>query len=83
MYEMTAYCGLDCSECKAFKATHTNDFELKKQMAERWSSQGDVKFKPEDIDCRVQVRCDFRLVPKTLQDKTMRCRKEGRYLCSL
>ena len=50
--EMTAYCGLDCSECKAFKATQVNDSELKKQMAERWSGQGDVKFKPEDVDCR-------------------------------
>lgn len=50
--EMTAYCGLDCSQCKAFKATQTNDLELKKQLAERWSGQGDIKFKPEDIDCQ-------------------------------
>ena len=49
---MTAYCGLDCSECKAFKATQANDFEMKKQMAERWSDQDDVRFKPEDINCR-------------------------------
>jgi hypothetical protein len=51
MNEMTAYCGLDCGECKAFKATQANDIQLKKQMAERWSDQSDVKFKPEDIDC--------------------------------
>jgi hypothetical protein len=51
MSEMTAYCGLHCDECKAFRATQANDFELKKQMAERWSDK-DVKFKPEDIDCR-------------------------------
>jgi hypothetical protein len=51
MYGMTAYCGLDCGECKAFKATQSNDLQLKKQMAERWSDQSDVKFKPEDIDC--------------------------------
>ena len=51
VHEMTAYCGLDCSECKAFKATQANDLQLKRQMAERWSNQGDVKFKPEDIDC--------------------------------
>lgn len=51
MCEMTAYCGLDCGECQAFKATQANDLQLKKQIAERWSSQDDVKFKPEDIDC--------------------------------
>jgi hypothetical protein len=50
--EMTAFCGLDCNECKAFKATQVNDYELKKQIAERWSGQGPVKFKPEDVDCR-------------------------------
>jgi hypothetical protein len=49
--EMNAYCGLDCGKCKALRATQANDFELKKQMAERWSDNG-VKFKPEDIDCR-------------------------------
>jgi len=51
MYEMIAYCGLDCRECQAFKATQANDLQLKMQIAERWSSQGDIKFKPEDIDC--------------------------------
>jgi Protein of unknown function (DUF3795) len=51
MYDMTAYCGLDCRECQAFKATQANDLQLKKQIAERWSSQGDIKFEPEDIDC--------------------------------
>ena len=50
--EMIAYCGLDCNECKAFKASQANDFKLKKQMAERWSDQDGVKFKAEDIDCQ-------------------------------
>lgn len=51
MSEMIAYCGLDCSECKAFKATQTGDQEQKKQMAERWTHELKVEFKPEDIDC--------------------------------
>jgi hypothetical protein len=51
MSEMIAYCGLDCNECKAFKATQTKDVEWKKQIAKHWSDQGEVKFKPEDVDC--------------------------------
>jgi hypothetical protein len=49
--EMLAYCGLDCSECKAFKATQTKDIEWKKRIAKHWSDQGEIKFKPEDVDC--------------------------------
>jgi hypothetical protein len=52
MSEMIAYCGLDCSECKAFKATQAKDIEWKKQIARHWSDQGEIKFKPEDVDCR-------------------------------
>ena len=51
MSEMIAYCGLDCSECKAFKATQTRDIVWKKQIAKHWSDQGEIKFKPEDVDC--------------------------------
>ena len=51
MSEMTAYCGLHCDECKAFKATQTEDLEWKKQIAKHWSDQGEIKFKPEDVDC--------------------------------
>jgi hypothetical protein len=51
MSEMIAYCGLDCSVCKAFKATQAKDIELKKQIAKHWSDQGEIKFKLEDVDC--------------------------------
>jgi hypothetical protein len=51
MSEMIAYCGLDCVECRAFKATQAKDYELKRQIAKHWSDQGEIKFKPEDIDC--------------------------------
>lgn len=52
MVDMIAYCGLDCNECKAFKATQAKDFEQKKQIAKHWSDQGEIMFKPEDVDCR-------------------------------
>jgi hypothetical protein len=48
---MVAYCGLNCNECKVFKATQAEDYEQKKQIARHWSDQGEIKFKPEDVDC--------------------------------
>jgi Protein of unknown function (DUF3795) len=48
---MIAYCGLHCNECKMFKATQAKDYEQKKQTAKRWSDQGEIEFKPEDVDC--------------------------------
>jgi hypothetical protein len=51
MSDMIAYCGLNCEECKAFKATETGNLEWKKQMAKHWSDQSEFKFKPEDVDC--------------------------------
>jgi hypothetical protein len=51
MADMIAYCGLDCTECKAFKATQAKDYEQKKTIAKHWSDQGEIEFKPEDVDC--------------------------------
>ena len=52
MSEMIAYCGLDCRECKAFKATQNKDFERKKEIAKQWTKGLNVEFKPEDINCK-------------------------------
>lgn len=52
MSEMIAYCGLDCADCKAFKATQMKDTEQKRQMAKRWTEGLKVEFTPEDIDCK-------------------------------
>jgi len=52
MSEIIAYCGLDCSKCKAFKATQTKDAEEKRKIAERWTEGMKTRFKAEDIDCR-------------------------------
>jgi hypothetical protein len=51
VYEMIAYCGLDCNECRAFKATQRADFEWKKQIAEQWTEELKVKFEPKEVDC--------------------------------
>ncbi|UCD04430.1 MAG: DUF3795 domain-containing protein [Candidatus Woesearchaeota archaeon] len=50
-----AICGLDCSSCPAFIATQTNDNELRKITAEKWSEEfghNDPPLKPEDVNCR-------------------------------
>jgi len=52
MPEMIAYCGLDCGKCDAFIATQEEDSERKKEMAERWTKSLNLKFGPEDIECR-------------------------------
>jgi hypothetical protein len=49
--EMIAYCGLDCRKCDAFIATQNQDFQRKREMAERWTKSLNIKFGPEDIDC--------------------------------
>ena len=51
MFEMIAYCGLNCEECKAFKATQTRDLEWKKQIATHWTEELKLHVSPEDVDC--------------------------------
>jgi hypothetical protein len=48
---MTSYCGINCEECEAFSATQNNDNQLKKRVAQRWSSLYGKEFKPEDVHC--------------------------------
>ncbi|MCQ2742384.1 MAG: DUF3795 domain-containing protein [Bacilli bacterium] len=46
-----AYCGLNCLECQARKATIDDDDELRKKVAKEWSELNKVEIKPEDINC--------------------------------
>ena len=48
---LIAKCGLDCSECNAYKAYANNDEVLRKKTAEVWSQQYGHSVKPEDINC--------------------------------
>ncbi|HIJ53152.1 MAG TPA: DUF3795 domain-containing protein [Planctomycetes bacterium] len=51
MTEMTAVCGLLCSECGAFIATINDDNEKRTEVAQLWSKQYNQDIKPEDINC--------------------------------
>jgi hypothetical protein len=51
MSEMTAFCGLICSDCGAYIATKNDDDEKRVEVARLWSQQFNTDIKPEDINC--------------------------------
>jgi hypothetical protein len=51
MYEMTAYCGLECGECPAYLATQKDDMEALAKVAEEWSKQFGMEIPAETIIC--------------------------------
>ena len=51
MKEIVAYCGMICTECPTYQATQKNDDKARAKVAEEWSKQFKMTFKPEDINC--------------------------------
>ena len=51
MSQMTAICGLICSDCDAYIATQNDDDEKRVEVAQLWSQQYNVEMKPSDINC--------------------------------
>ncbi|MCU0848224.1 MAG: DUF3795 domain-containing protein [Spirochaetes bacterium] len=51
MDRLTAYCGIDCSECPAFIATESGDYDEKAGVAKLWAEKYRLVMKPEDINC--------------------------------
>jgi hypothetical protein len=51
MEKMMAYCGLVCTDCKAYIATQQDDNELRRAVAEEWGKEYNYEFKIEDINC--------------------------------
>jgi hypothetical protein len=47
---MIAYCGIVCTDCRAFIATQRNDRKLKEEVAKAWSTDKET-LKPEDMNC--------------------------------
>jgi len=51
MERMVAYCGLVCTDCKAYIATQENDDAKRREVAEAWSKGLTTALKPEEINC--------------------------------
>lgn len=51
MKKTIAFCGLDCQECDAFKATAADDDELRQRTAKLWSEMNHAPITPEMINC--------------------------------
>lgn len=54
MERMIAYCGLDCLQCPAYKATQAGDMPASAKVAEAWTEQyggGEKTFTAEDTIC--------------------------------
>ncbi len=51
MSVIIAKCGINCSECTAYKATIANSDDLRKQTAEEWSKMFGAAIAPESINC--------------------------------
>ncbi|MBN1664168.1 MAG: DUF3795 domain-containing protein [Deltaproteobacteria bacterium] len=51
MEKMTAYCGLNCTECATLIATREDDDEKRKKVAAEWSKLYQAPLKPEEMYC--------------------------------
>ena len=60
MEKMVAFCGLICTDCKAFIATQENDDAKRREVAEAWSKALGKEIKPEEINCEGCLTMDGR-----------------------
>jgi len=91
MDRMIAFCGIVCSECPAFLATQKDDDAKRKEVAELWSKQFNIKIKPEAINCydgcasdgkRVFGYCNICEIRKCGQEKRVEnCAYCDEYAC--
>jgi len=60
MKKMVAFCGITCTDCKAFIATQENDDAKRKDVAETWSKAFGREIKPDEINCDGCLNIDGR-----------------------
>lgn len=51
MDKILAFCGIDCTDCDAFKATQQNNDVKRKEIAASWSKEFGHEIKPGEINC--------------------------------
>ncbi len=83
---MIASCGLNCSECAAYKATQADDTEKLAELATKWG--GDKGLKMEDMYCdgctsdRVYANCHDCTVRNCAPSHEVKvCSQCGEYSC--
>jgi len=69
--EQIAYCGIDCMQCPALKATLDNDDDLREKVAKMFSN-GRVILRKEDINC-YGCHSDYRLTKICLPCRIRAC----------
>jgi hypothetical protein len=48
---LTAFCGFNCAECPAYKATHGNDAKEQQRVADKWTKAVGKKVTPAETLC--------------------------------
>jgi hypothetical protein len=51
MSKIISKCGIECTNCDAYKATIQNSDDLRKETAEKWSSQHGTNIDYKTINC--------------------------------
>lgn len=88
MPDMTAYCGLDCRECDAYKATRAGDQEWKERLLRDWADRR-AEHALEDIECdgcksaRISGYCRelCSVRPCAMEKRVGTCAECGDYPC--
>ena len=69
-------CGLICTECPAYLAARTKDWELRVRTAEAWSNLFKVRIKPEEVECDGCISQSEKLFGHCKVCEVRRCGKE-------
>jgi hypothetical protein len=92
MYEMIAWCGLDCARCPAYLASRADDMERLSAVAQRWSEDFGMEIRAEQILCegcksgtgRKNDFCAVCAVSKCARDKGVEtCAHCDDYACDI
>jgi hypothetical protein len=51
MEKIIAFCGIDCTDCKAFIVTQENSDAKRREVAKEWSKEFGHEIKPAEINC--------------------------------
>ncbi|MCE5198844.1 MAG: DUF3795 domain-containing protein [Armatimonadota bacterium] len=73
MDKLIGACGLDCTACKAYKATQANDPDAIAQVAAEWSKEFNADIKPEHVWCDACMTASSRKCGHCAECETRAC----------